>query len=680
MKRIITVTLMRQMIFFYITGALFAIGMVTAITFTYSKHTLQDASFRQLTAVREIKKKQIVDYLQARISDLSILAQSSDIRDSFKKLKKYHDEGGGAPNSGYSIDTPAYQQIYNEIDPYFRKYLDAYGYPDMYFICAAHGHVMYTVSRGNDLGTNLKVGTFRDSGLGRLWSRVVREKRTVLMDFSQYAPDNKKPAAFIGTPLYNEAGDLYAVLSLQLNSWEINQIMQEKEGMGDTGETYLVGNDYLMRSDSRLSEGTTLMLRRAKTESVHLGLQHQSGEIVTTNYRGQEVLSSFTDIGLNEVLSADFDWIIVAEITTAEAFSPIRELAKNTALLALLLIFLSSLVGYSIARPIVRPLAELSEKFSRISTGDLTVEVTKTHRQDEVGKLMNAVYHMVHTLRNQVEKIKGGTNSLAASISEISATVTQLATSSTETSATIIEVGSTVEEVRHTVHLTSDKAEQVAREASQANQISMAGKQASEEAVDGMKKINEEMEYIAESIIRLSEQTQNIGEIIGAVNDLTDQSNLLSVNAAIEAAKAGEYGKGFAVVAQEVKSLAEQSKEATSQVKTILNDIQKATSAAVMATERGSKAVEAGMNLTGEAGDTIATLERTVAESSQAVDQISASSQQQLAGVDQLVMAMENIKEATAQNVDSTKQIENATHALEDLSRSLKMVAERFKV
>jgi methyl-accepting chemotaxis protein len=679
MRQIIKVNLMRQMIFFYITGAMFAIGVVAATTFTYAKICLEQNYFRQLSAVNEIKRKQILDYLQDRSNDLNILAQSNDITNSFDKLKTYHD-GGGDPTGDYDISTAEYRKIYTDIDPYFRKYINVYGYADMYFICAAHGHVMYSVLRKGDLGTNLKVGPLHESGLGQVWTRVINEKKNVLVDFSHYAPHNSKAAVFIGTPVYNEAGVLSAVLALQLNIEQINQIMQEKTGMGDSGETYLVGSDFLMRSDSRLNDNPTILQQLVKTEAVHRGLKHDYGEGIMNNYRDKAVLSSFSHVGLNEQLDANFDWVIVSEISKSEAFAPIRSLAVKTAWLALGLVTMSSLVGFSIAKTIVSPLARMSEIFSRISKGDLTVTVEQTKRQDEVGMLTNAAYNMVDTLRNQVEKIREGTDRLAASITEISSSVAQLAASSTETSTTIVEVGSTLEEVRHTVQLSDTKAKQVAEQASQASQISMAGKRASEEAVEGMKKINEEMVYVADSIIRLSEQTQNIGEIIGAVNDITDQSNLLSVNAAIEAAKAGEYGKGFAVVAQEVKSLAEQSKEATSQVRAILNDIQKATSAAVMATERGSKAVKAGMDLTTEAGETIATLETTMAESSKTVGQINTSSHQQLIGMDQLVLAMSNIKDATMQNGESTKQLENATHDLDELARSLKMIAKKFTV
>ncbi|MDO8706310.1 MAG: methyl-accepting chemotaxis protein, partial [Sulfuricaulis sp.] len=175
----------------------------------------------------------------------------------------------------------------------------------------------------------------------------------------------------------------------------------------------------------------------------------------------------------------------------------------------------------------------------------------------------------------------------------------------------------------------------------------------------------------AESIVRLSEQSQAIGEIIATVNDLAEQSNLLAVNAAIEANKAGEQGKGFAVVAQEVKSLAEQSKQATAQVRTILGDIQKATSTAVLATEQGNKAVEAGVKQTTETGESIRLLADSIAEAAQAATQIAASSQQQMVGMDQVALAMENIKQASVQNVAGTKQAEAAAQNLHELGQKL---------
>jgi methyl-accepting chemotaxis protein len=195
-----------------------------------------------------------------------------------------------------------------------------------------------------------------------------------------------------------------------------------------------------------------------------------------------------------------------------------------------------------------------------------------------------------------------------------------------------------------------------------------------------MKRINEQMESIAGSVVRLSEQGQTIGEIIATVNDLAEQSNLLAVNAAIEATRAGEYGKGFAVVAQEVKSLAEQSRRATTQVRTILMEVQKATSAAVMSTEQGTKAVAAGVKQAAGAGESIRALSASVGEAAQAATQIAASSQQQLVGMDQIASAIANIRQATTQNMAGNKQLETSARSLQELGGQLKVLVERQRV
>ena len=207
---------------------------------------------------------------------------------------------------------------------------------------------------------------------------------------------------------------------------------------------------------------------------------------------------------------------------------------------------------------------------------------------------------------------------ISSSSSEILATTTQVASGAAETATAVSETTATVEEVKQTAQLASQKARFVSDSAQKASQVSQSGRKSVDEAIQGMNHIQEQMESIAESIVRLSEQSQAIGEIIATVNDLAEQSNLLAVNAAIEAAKAGEQGKGFAVVAQEVKSLAEQSRQATGQVRGLLGDIQKATSAAVLATEQGSKAVEAGVQQTGETGEAIRQLAESISEAAQA--------------------------------------------------------------
>lgn len=260
---------------------------------------------------------------------------------------------------------------------------------------------------------------------------------------------------------------------------------------------------------------------------------------------------------------------------------------------------------------------------------------------------------------------------LTSSSAEILATTTQVASGAAETASAVSETTATVEEVKQTAQMASDKARYVSDSAQKTAQISLTGRKSVEEAIVGMRHIQEQMSSIAESIVHLSEQSQAIGEIIATVNELAEQSNVLAVNAAIEAAKAGEHGKGFGVVAQEVKSLAEQSKQATAQVRVILGDIQKATGTAVLATEQGNKVVETGMRQTTETGESIRLLAQSINDAAHAATQIAASSQQQMVGMDQVAFAMESIKQASIQNVAGTRQAEKAAQGLHELGQVL---------
>jgi len=338
------------------------------------------------------------------------------------------------------------------------------------------------------------------------------------------------------------------------------------------------------------------------------------------------------------------------------------------------------LLGRVLTRSIELPVVAVTRLAEKVAGGDLTVTVADHGRRDEIGDLNRSFGVMVENLRRLTSEVANGVAVLASSSTEILATTTELATAATETATAVTETTTTLEEVRQTAQLSSQRARAVTDVAQRASQGAEAGRAAVAETIAGMKRIRGQMGLVAESVVKLSEQSRAIGEITATVSDIADQSNLLAVNAAIEAAKAGEQGRSFGVVAQEIRSLAEQSKQATAQVRTILNDVQRAVSQAVMATEQGTKAVEGGAALADQSGQAIDLLATGSGEAAQAAMQISVSSQQQLAGMDQLSGAMESIKQASLQNAAGTKQTQRAADDLNQLGKSLRQALEKFRV
>ncbi len=382
-------------------------------------------------------------------------------------------------------------------------------------------------------------------------------------------------------------------------------------------------------------------------------------------------------------------------------------------------LFFSIVIVIILNKTISQPLNEITKIALRIGEGDMNVELLDVERKDEVGILLqnfsrmvntlktmsivaqkiasgdltdsivpqsekdilgNAFLKMLNNLRRIMKDISESINSLASSSSEILAAATQVASGAVETASAITETTTTVEEVRQASQQSSQKASRVSENTQQVAQVTQNGQKAVDETVSGIYEIRNQMEAVANTIVRLSEQSQQIGGIIASVTDIADQSNLLAVNAAIEAAKAGEQGKGFAVVAQEIKNLAQQSKQATIQVRNILNEVQKATSAAVLATEQGSKAVESSIKQSTQTGEAIRILAESSVKAVEVATQIVASSQQQVVGMDQIGLAMQNINQAGTENAASMVQAEKAAKGLNELGQKLKVLVEQYKI
>jgi methyl-accepting chemotaxis protein len=342
-------------------------------------------------------------------------------------------------------------------------------------------------------------------------------------------------------------------------------------------------------------------------------------------------------------------------------------------------LILVNLIAYFLIKKILSSLRKVIGIANQLSRGDASIEITDIAK-DETGQLMESLQRMLLTLRKVIHEIQQEVSTLSSSSEEIMNSVTHVSATTAETAAAVTETTTTVEELKQTAHMSSDKAQDVLNASDEAFDIAKSSQTVLNATIEDMKIIQDRMKIITDSIGKLNERTLAIGKIIDTVNDLAEQSNLLAVNAAIEASKAGEQGKGFNVVAQEIRALAVQSKTATFQVRSILDDIQNASSSVVMATEHGSKAVNMGVDRSYQTNEAMKTLTESIGRVAQNAKQISISSQQQMIGIDQVNTAMSNINEAVNQHVQHMGQIDDAIKSLHNVGGSLKNVSDQYKL
>jgi PAS domain S-box-containing protein len=326
-------------------------------------------------------------------------------------------------------DRTRYAAVHREYHWILRDFVREFGYHDL-FLIDPDGHVVYTVSKELDLGTSLVDGPYADSNLAEAF-RAARDADSrdlvKIVDFARYVPSYGEPSSFIATPI-DARGDRLGILVFQMPVGEIDRVMTsgrnwQLDGLGETGETYLVGPDHLMRSNSRfliedpegyveaaLASGaseadarrirdfeTTILLQEVRTEAASAALAGNTATEVVLDYRGVPVLSSYAPLGIEEL-----DWVILSEIDAAEAFARARTFTRNLLLGMVGLLALSLLASWLLARRFVQPIETLEDSARRFAGGetDVTVPVTGS---DELGRLASTFNHMV-AARNENER------------------------------------------------------------------------------------------------------------------------------------------------------------------------------------------------------------------------------------------------------------------------------------
>jgi methyl-accepting chemotaxis protein len=357
------------------------------------------------------------------------------------------------------------------------------------------------------------------------------------------------------------------------------------------------------------------------------------------------------------------------------------------AMLSMLLI--SSITIYLVVRKYTQPLLRLTQVARRIADGNLDEEIV-IESNDEIGTLADAFNKMttviVKNLKVEIDKserlmssIKDAIVQLSSSANEMMAISVQQSSGAAQQAAAVQEVTTTSEEIAITAKQITENAQSVEKIADSTSQSCRGGTGEVSNAIDGMSVLKTQVQSIAESMLKLGDNSQKIGGIVEIIDEISDQTNLLALNAAIEAAGAGEAGKRFAIVAQEVRRLAERTVDATRQIKGLIEEIQKATNSTIMVTEEGTKAVDSAAHLVDKVQLSFGSIIGLVEDTARSAKEITLSTQQQTSACEQMADTMNEVRDVAQQVAGSARETERAIAEIITLTEKLQtLIAEEM--
>lgn len=328
---------------------------------------------------------------------------------------------------------------------------------------------------------------------------------------------------------------------------------------------------------------------------------------------------------------------------------------------------------------ITAPLVESNEVLNKIASGDLTIRMTGKYNGD-LENIKNSINHMAESFNNALNDVASAIQATASASSQISSSAEEMAAGAQEQSAQTAEVASAVDEMTKTIMDTTQNASAASETAKNAGSIAKEGGRVVGQTIEGMNRIASVVKQSAETVQQLGKSSDQIGEIVQVIDDIASQTNLLALNAAIEAARAGEQGRGFAVVADEVRKLAERTTKATKEIANMIKQIQKDTSDAVISMTSGTVEVEKGKELADEAGKSLSQIISGAEQVVDIVTQVAAASEEQSSAAEQISKNLESINHVTNESATGIQQIARASEDLNRLTINLQELISRFKI
>ncbi|MDP5212353.1 methyl-accepting chemotaxis protein [Pseudoalteromonas tunicata] len=609
-----------------------------------------------------------------------------------------------------AVDGSSYSQWHQLYHPIFRDYVKQFGFYDLFIIDASTSKVLYSVYKEADYATQLKSGEMQKTGLAKAYSNAINlsKDQTYLSDFSPYLPSYFDGAAFISTPIY-QGDHLVAVLALQMPIGKINTVMTNNKnwlnvGMGKSGETYLVGPDKLLRTESRFlienkaglidvlsqsapqvaekiaNKHTAIGILPVTSPGVGLGLAGKSGFQEYIDYRGEPVFSAYAPVKVG-----DMTWVLMSEIDKAEALASANTLLENIVLISfvvtLFIGLIALVVSWLFSQSITKPLQHLINNLKDIATGgaDLTRQLEEANRKDEIGELGKAFNLFNLFIKELVIDIKNTSEHLAASSSQLSGS-TEIAMDAAAKQKTQTEmVAAAVEQFHASIREVAMNTEQSSDSSENADSISKQSAEFAEQARQQIDKLVTGVKQASVAISDLNNEVDEINSILVVIDEIAEQTNLLALNAAIEAARAGEHGRGFSVVADEVRSLAARTQVSTVEIQNRINALKTAATTAVSSMDHAASMAESGIDLVSQVRNRLVDVSNVIASLSLMNASIAQAANQQKFAADSVSESICSIDEYAQSNAALSIQVKTSSQELNCQATSLSNLVGRFK-
>jgi methyl-accepting chemotaxis protein len=655
--------LKQRLLITFLCVALIPTLAVAVIGTLMSKSAIQEQVFSKLVAVRDIKKIQIESYFQDRESDINVLASSVNSLLDFSSHKLLEESA-------------------HQFDAYFNQLIKTYGYYDL-FLIDEQGTIFYSAFKESDYKTNLLTGAYKSSNLASLFSKVKANGAFSMSDFKPYAPSNGDPAGFIALPITTPEG--IVVIALQLSIERINDVMQHREGMGETGESYLIGHDKLMRSDSYLdpdkhsikaSFAGDVSNNGVDTEAANLALNGQTGTKIIVDYNGNKVLSAYSPLQIYGL-----QWGLISEIDLLEAFAVIDDLywqiLIQLVICMLVIIFVAVWVSNSILKPLGGEPNEMHSISDAIAEGNLTVNFESRDNSDSV---YGAMHKMTDNLLSMMKDIVSGSSNLSQ-VADKTSTLSQQTSSSLEHQQQSIEmVVAATEEMSASINEVAQNAAQTASSSKSAQESSDHANIKLSETLTELGLLDTQLIDASGVLEELEKESNDIGSVLEVIQGIAEQTNLLALNAAIEAARAGEQGRGFAVVADEVRSLASKTQDSTSSINAMIERLQSASTSAVQAMSKSRNFCENTVNNAHATEEMIASMSDDISKISEMTMVIASAVEEQSSVSKDISQSITVIHDTAAKNLTSANDVSATSQEISTIASSLNQLTLKFKV